>query len=72
MFNLDALKLNSRRAAAFGAMAIGAVAFSGFRCGFTAAIVSLRHDAAGESAPQQQLQAAPSEDKAARSRCRRG
>jgi len=29
MFNLDALKLNSRRAAAaFGALAIGAVAFS--------------------------------------------
>jgi lipoprotein-anchoring transpeptidase ErfK/SrfK len=29
MSNLDALKLNSRRAAAFGALAIGAVAFSG-------------------------------------------
>ncbi len=29
MFNLDALKLNSRRAAAFGALAIGTVAFSG-------------------------------------------
>jgi lipoprotein-anchoring transpeptidase ErfK/SrfK len=29
MFNLDALKLNSRRAAAFGVMAIGAIAFSG-------------------------------------------
>ncbi len=29
MFNPDALKLNSRRAAAFGALAIGAVAFSG-------------------------------------------
>src|SRR5712672_3047578 len=28
MFNLDALKLNSRRAAAFGAFAIGAIAFS--------------------------------------------
>ena len=29
MFNLGALKLNSRRAAAFGALAIGAVVFSG-------------------------------------------
>lgn len=29
MFNLDALKLNSRRAAAFGVLAIGAIAFSG-------------------------------------------
>jgi lipoprotein-anchoring transpeptidase ErfK/SrfK len=29
MFNPDALKLNSRRAAAFGALAIGVVAFSG-------------------------------------------
>ena len=29
MFNLDALKLNSRRAAAFGALAIGTMAFSG-------------------------------------------
>jgi len=28
MFNLDACKLNSRRAAAFGAFAIGAIAFS--------------------------------------------
>jgi hypothetical protein len=29
MLNWDALKLNSRRAAAFGALAIGAIAFSG-------------------------------------------
>ena len=29
MFNLDGFKLNSRRAAAFGALAIGAIAFSG-------------------------------------------
>jgi lipoprotein-anchoring transpeptidase ErfK/SrfK len=29
MYNLDSLKLNSRRAAAFGALTIGAVAFSG-------------------------------------------
>jgi len=29
MFNLGAFKLNSRRAAAFGALAVGAVAFSG-------------------------------------------
>jgi lipoprotein-anchoring transpeptidase ErfK/SrfK len=32
MFNLDTLKLNSRRAAAFGALAIGAI---GFSCAFS-------------------------------------
>ena len=29
MFNLDAFKLNSRRAVTFGALAIGTIAFSG-------------------------------------------
>ena len=43
MFNLDALKLNSCRAAAFGAMAIGAVVFSALRRGLAAAAVSLHH-----------------------------
>jgi len=47
MFNLDALKLNSRRAAAFGALAIGTIAFSGSAAAAPAAAVSLHHDAAG-------------------------
>ena len=47
MFNLDALKLNSRRAAAFGALAIGTIAIFRLRRGRAAAAVSLHHDAAG-------------------------
>jgi len=37
MFNLDALKRNSRRAAAFGALAFGAI---GFSCAFSGAAMA--------------------------------
>jgi lipoprotein-anchoring transpeptidase ErfK/SrfK len=53
MFNPDALKLNSRRAAAFGALAIGVVAFSG-----AAAAASLLFPFI-MTAPAEQMQPAP-------------
>jgi lipoprotein-anchoring transpeptidase ErfK/SrfK len=62
MFNLDALKLNSRRAAAFGAMAIGAVAFSASAAASPLPLFPFVMSPPVQSAPQQQLQAAPSED----------
>jgi lipoprotein-anchoring transpeptidase ErfK/SrfK len=61
MFNLDALKLNSRRAAAFGAMVIGAVAFSASAAASPLPLFPFMTQPPVQSAPQQ-LQAAPSED----------
>ena len=61
MFNLDALKLNSRRAAAFGAMAIGAVAFSASAAASPLPLFPFILTPPVQSAPPQ-LQAAPSED----------
>jgi lipoprotein-anchoring transpeptidase ErfK/SrfK len=58
MFNLGAFKLNSRRAAAFGALAIGAVALSGAA---SAAPLQLFPFAADPSQPPM-VQSAPSED----------
>jgi lipoprotein-anchoring transpeptidase ErfK/SrfK len=65
MFNLDALKRNTRRAAAFGALAFGAI---GFSCAFsgaaTAAPLPLFPFILTPSAPSAPppVQAAPSED----------
>jgi len=63
MFNLDALRRNSRRAAAFGALAFGAI---GFSCAFsgaaTAAPLPLFPFILTPSAPSPPVQAAPSED----------
>ena len=59
--NLDALKLNSRRAAAFGAMAIGAVAFSASAAASPLPLFPFILTPPVQSAPPQ-LQAAPSED----------
>ena len=61
MYNLDALKLNSRRAAAFGAMAIGAVAFSASAAASPLPLFPFILTPPVQSAPPQ-LQAAPSED----------
>jgi len=61
MFNLNALKLNSRRAAAFGAIAIGAVAFSASAAASPLPLLPFMTPAPLQSAPQQ-LQAAPSGD----------
>jgi lipoprotein-anchoring transpeptidase ErfK/SrfK len=65
MLNLDAFKLNSRRAAAFGALAIGAI---GFSCAFSASAAAAPLELfpflmtpPAQSAPPQ-VQAAPSED----------
>src|ERR1700676_1122264 len=61
MFNPDTFKLNSRRAAVFGALAIGAVAFSG-----SAAAAPLEQFPFIMAPPTQYapppVQAAPSED----------
>jgi lipoprotein-anchoring transpeptidase ErfK/SrfK len=54
MYNLDALKLNYRRAAAFGALAIGAVAFSG-----SAAAAPLQLFPFIITPPTEQMQPAP-------------
>jgi lipoprotein-anchoring transpeptidase ErfK/SrfK len=59
MFNLDALKLKSRRAAAFGALALGAIAFSGSAA---AAPLQLFPFIMTPPAPSPPVQAAPSED----------
>jgi lipoprotein-anchoring transpeptidase ErfK/SrfK len=61
MFNLDALKLNSRRAAALGAMAIGAIAFSASAAASPLPLFPFMTPPPLQSAPPQ-LQAAPSED----------
>jgi lipoprotein-anchoring transpeptidase ErfK/SrfK len=61
MFNLDAIKLNSRRAAAaFGALAIGVVAFSASAAASPVQLFSLPLSQPYQVAPP--VQAAPSED----------
>ena len=65
MFNLDALKLNSRRAAAaFGALAIGAVAFSAPAAATPLPLFPFIMTPPVQSAPPP-AQAAPSEDEGA-------
>ena len=65
MFNLDALKLNSRRAAAaFGALAIGAVAFSASATATPLPLFPFIMMPPVQSAPPP-AQAAPSEDEGA-------
>ncbi|HEY5131226.1 MAG TPA: L,D-transpeptidase, partial [Bradyrhizobium sp.] len=67
MFNLDALKLNSRRAAAFGALAIGALAIGAITGSAAAAPLQLFPfimTPPVQSAPPS-VQAAPSEDEGA-------
>ena len=65
MFNLDALKLNSRRAAAaFGALAIGAVAFSASAAATPLPLFPFIMTPPVQSAPPS-AQAAPSEDEGA-------
>ena len=65
MFNLDALKLNSRRAAAaFGALAIGAVAFSASAMATPLPLFPFIMTPPVQSAPPP-AQAAPSEDEGA-------
>src|ERR1700676_5096447 len=60
MLNLDALKLNGRRAAAFGALAIGVVAFSGSAAAAPFELFPFIMTPPAQSAPP--VQAAPSED----------
>jgi lipoprotein-anchoring transpeptidase ErfK/SrfK len=60
MVHLDALKLNSCRAAAFGAMAIGAVAFSGSAAASPLPLFPFILTPPAQSAPPQ-VQAAPPE-----------
>ena len=64
MLNLDTLKLNSRRAAAFGALAIGAIAFSGSAAATPLQLFPFIMSPPAQSAPPQ-VQAAPSEDEGA-------
>ncbi|HEY5127946.1 MAG TPA: L,D-transpeptidase [Bradyrhizobium sp.] len=64
MFNWDALKLNSRRAAAFGALAIGAIAFSGAASASPLQLFPFLMTPPAPSAPPPVL-AAPSEDESA-------
>jgi hypothetical protein len=72
MLNLEAFKLNSRRAAAFGALAIGVIAFSGSATATPLQLFPFLMTPPAEAAPPP-VQAAPSEDeKALWSRCRRG
>ena len=59
MFNLDTLKLNSRRAAALGALAIG-IAFSGSAAAAPLPLFPFVMSPPAQSAPP--VQAAPSED----------
>jgi lipoprotein-anchoring transpeptidase ErfK/SrfK len=61
MFNLDALKLNYRRAAAFGALAIGALAFSAPAEAAPLQLFPFIMTPPTQSAPPS-LQSAPSED----------
>ena len=64
MFNLDALKRNSRRAAAFGALAIGAIALSGPAAASPLPLFPFILPPPMQSAPPP-VQAAPSEDESA-------
>jgi len=64
MFNLDLLKLNSRRAAALGAMAIGAVAFSAPAIAAPVQLFPFFLTAPVQTAPPS-VQTAPSEDQGA-------
>jgi lipoprotein-anchoring transpeptidase ErfK/SrfK len=61
MFDLDALQRNCRRAAAFGALAIGALGFSGSATAAPLQLFPFIMMPPAQSAPPQ-LQAAPSED----------
>jgi lipoprotein-anchoring transpeptidase ErfK/SrfK len=61
MFNPDAFKLNSRRAAAFGALAIGAIAFSGAAAATPLQLFPFIVIPAPQSAPPS-VQSAPSGD----------
>jgi len=61
MFNLDALKRNSRRAAAFGALAFGAIAFSSGASAAPLPLFPFILTPPAPSAPPP-VQAAPSED----------
>jgi lipoprotein-anchoring transpeptidase ErfK/SrfK len=62
MFNLDAIKLNSRRAAAaFGALAIGVVALSASAAASPVQLFSFPLSPPAQTAPPQ-VQAAPSDD----------
>jgi lipoprotein-anchoring transpeptidase ErfK/SrfK len=61
MFNLDTLKLNSRRAAAFGALAIGAIAFTGSATAAPLELFPFIMTPPAQSAPPP-VGAAPSED----------
>jgi lipoprotein-anchoring transpeptidase ErfK/SrfK len=61
MFNLDALKRNSRRAAAFGALALAATAFSGAATATPLPLFPFILTPPAPSAPPP-VQAAPSED----------
>jgi lipoprotein-anchoring transpeptidase ErfK/SrfK len=60
MLNLDAFKLNSRRAAAFGALAIGTIAFSGSAAAAPFELFPFIMTPPAQMAPP--VQAAPSED----------
>jgi lipoprotein-anchoring transpeptidase ErfK/SrfK len=62
MFDLGALKLNSRRAAAFGAVAIGAVALSGAAAAAPLQLFPFIEAPPAQWAPPPAVQSAPSED----------
>jgi lipoprotein-anchoring transpeptidase ErfK/SrfK len=64
MFNLDALKLTSRRAAALGALAIGAIAFSASATAAPLELFPFFLTPPAQTAPPP-VQAAPSEDEGA-------
>ena len=70
MLNLSAFKLNSK-AAAFGALAIGTIAFSGSAAATPLQLFPFIMTPPAQSAPPSVL-STPSEDQAPRSRCRRG
>jgi len=62
MFDLGAFKLNSRRAAAFGAVAIGAVALSGAAAAAPLQLFPFIEAPPAQWAPPPVVQSAPSED----------
>jgi lipoprotein-anchoring transpeptidase ErfK/SrfK len=62
MFDLGAFKLNFRRAAAFGAMAIGAVALSGAAAAAPLQLFPFIEAPPAQWAPPPAVQSAPSED----------
>jgi lipoprotein-anchoring transpeptidase ErfK/SrfK len=64
MFNLRTLRLNSRRAAAFGALAIGVVAFSGVAAAAPLPLFPFIMEPPVQPAPPA-VQSAPSEDEGA-------